>query len=421
MRPLTRLRLQLTAWYGGTFALILFLLGALLVVAITRQMRSELEASLRAATHEIARATATREIERVSAGGHAVDALEELRIPDRGLYLFDTAGHAVIDRAGAAELTRMALRAAVQGTVDDIVRRARPHPLQVHAERFRVASGNEYVAVATADRVELEDRYAALIANFAALAFASLLLVAAGGWLLAGKATAPVERSLAHMRRFMADAAHELRTPISVLRSRVDVALQRERSPAAYSDALANVRRDAAQIGAVVEDLLTLARADAGERPLRRESVQLDEIALDAVSAAGALAERRGVRLTIGRADEAVVRGDPALLRQLAMIVLDNAVKFTPSGGDVTLDVATSDGRALLTVRDTGIGIREEERLRIFDRFWRGEGARERASGAGLGLSIAKWIAEAHGGRIEVQSEVGKGTTVTVSVQRAEE
>jgi signal transduction histidine kinase len=288
--------------------------------------------------------------------------------------------------------------------------------LRVQAERFVLPSGHNFVAVATADRIELEKKYAALIALFAVAAFVSLLLVAGGGWFLARKATGPVERGVEHMRRFMAEAAHELRTPITILRSRADVALQRDRGAEAYVEALTQVRREAEQLSGIVDDLLTLARAEAGELALRLERVHLDEVALDAVAAAGALAERRQVQLNVGAAEEAEVHADAGLLRQLTMILLDNALKFTPAGGRVTLDVGAVNGEASLQVRDTGVGITPAELPRIFDRFYRGGEARRHASGAGLGLSIARWIVQAHGGRIVADSQPGSGTTISVTL-----
>ncbi|MEP6691179.1 MAG: HAMP domain-containing sensor histidine kinase [Gemmatimonadaceae bacterium] len=418
MKPLTRLRLQLTAWYGATFALIVFALGALILVAITRNMSSDLESSLSAATREVARATATREVEAVAAGGRAVDALDELRIPDRALYLFDTSGHSLVRRDGDTLLVAIARSAAHTGSASAEMDFPHDRTLQAHAERFTTPAGHAYVAVAAADRVELEDRYAQLIATFAVAAFASLLLIAAGGWLVAGVATRPVERNVEHMRRFMADAAHELRTPIAVLRSRADVTLQQDRARAEYTDAISRMRREAEALGAVVEDLLTLSRADAGERPLAREPLDLADVVIDAVASASSIADRRGVRLAIGLADEAEAFADPALIRQLVMILLDNALKFTAAGGTVDVDVRAAGDESVIAVRDSGVGIAADELPRVFDRFFRGSDARHHGTGAGLGLSIARWITDAHGARLAVQSVQGEGTTVSATFPR---
>jgi signal transduction histidine kinase len=349
-----------------------------------------------------------------------VDAVDELHIPDRSLYLFDGAGKLIRPDTADARLRTVAEEVAAGGAGDRSLGEAgEGRTLEVHAERFRLTDGNWYVAMAVADRVEMEDRYALLIAAFAVAALAALALVTGGGMLLARKSTAPVQQAFEQMRRFMADAAHELRTPITILRSRAEVAQQRLREPEAYAAALADIGREAARMGDVVDELLILARADAGERGLRAERCFLDDVVLDAVHAAHPLAERRGVALEVGAFEEAPVLGEPALLRQATLIVLDNALKYTPAGGTVTVTVGAGGGRCTLAVRDTGIGIPPDVLPRVFERFYRGAPAEGREPGAGLGLAIARWIAEAHGGTIDVESEPGRGTTVTIQLPAA--
>jgi signal transduction histidine kinase len=162
-----------------------------------------------------------------------------------------------------------------------------------------------------------------------------------------------------------------------------------------------------------VGDLLTLARADAGERPLAQERVFLDDLAADTVNDLRPLAERRGVTVEVGRFEECAVRGDPVPLRQLLRILLDNAIKFTPSGGRVRLDAGVEDGTPTVRVVDTGIGIAADQLPHVFERFYRGEGARKEGEGAGLGLAIARWITDAHQGKIDIASGAG-GTEVVV-------
>lgn len=411
---LLRLRRRLTVWYVGTFALVLLTLGVLLLVALMRFVAGDLDASLRAATREIALATERREREAAATGGSAIDAVEELRIPDRELFLFDTAGRPLVPESAEPEIERVAERAAREGVVDDRLDLPRDRTLQLHAERFTTASGHRYVALALADRDALDDRYASLVALLAALGALGLVLVAGGGWVLARQSVAPVQRSMEHMRRFVADAAHELRTPVAVLRTRADVALQRERSPAEYVAALEALGRETERLSGIVDDLFTLTRADAGERPLRRTRVQFDELVLDAVSATGALAERQGVTLLVGAADEVVLDADAALVRQLVVILLDNAIKFSERGGVVSVDLRASPAAATLTVRDMGAGIPPDELPHVFDRFYRGESARGSTPGAGLGLSIARWIASAHRARIDISSSPGEETAVSV-------
>ena len=218
IQRLVRLRLRLTIWYVATFGLIILLLGAGLFAVIRYQLSQQLDASLHSATQELVRAARIREVEAAAARGRVIDAVDELNTPDRTLYLLDSHGIPVKPDTASDWIRSAARQAAKVGQIT--VERDIPgeETLRLHALRFRLASGHTLVAVAVADQVELEDRYADLIAAFAAAAFAALVLVAAGGFLLVRKSTAPIERSVTFMRRFMADAAHELRTPITVLR-----------------------------------------------------------------------------------------------------------------------------------------------------------------------------------------------------------
>jgi signal transduction histidine kinase len=412
---LVRLRLRLTIWYVATFGLIIVLLGAGLFVVTSRQLSQQLDDSLRDATLELVRAARIREMEAVSARGGVMDAVDELNIPDRALYLLDPQGNPV--KSGPIdEWIRQAARQAAANPGQVIVEhvRADDRSLRLHARRFKLASGKELIAVAVADRVELEDRYADLITAFAVVAFAALVLVAAGGFLLVRKSTEPIERSIVFMRRFMADAAHELRTPITVLRTRAEVALQQPREVANYVSALRGIEAESKRLGGIVDSLLVLARADAGERPLESERLFLDDVAIDAAGAARIVGRQKGVDVTVEEFEEAAVVGDAALIRQLIMILLDNAIKFTDPGGVVRLRVSMVSGAPTVVVEDTGIGIKADEQARVFQRFFRGETARSRGDGAGLGLSIASWIAREHGADIAISSEAGKGTRVVV-------
>jgi len=408
-------RLRLTLLVAGVFTLILGLLGGGLFLAIRGQMARHLDASLRAATAALVQAARIREAEQANARGAVVDAIDELHIPDRSLYLLDADGRPIKPAAAPVWVSDAARAAARDGSSDRDFETAADRVVRLHAERFTDAHGVVLVAAAAADRVELEDQYASLIRAFAAAALAALLLVAGGGYLLVHQSTAPIERSLEQMRRFMADAAHELRTPITTLRTRAEVAVAAERDPGRDTTTLQAVAREAARLGDIAGDLLTLARADAGERPVAREAVYLDDAVAGAVDTVRALAESKGVRLDVARFEEAQIVGDPALVRQLLLIVLDNAIKFTARGGSVRLETATQDGRAEVVVQDSGIGIPVDQLPHVFERFYRGDAARGQAEGAGLGLAIARWIADAHGARIELQSEPGRGTRVRVS------
>lgn len=413
--PVERLRRQLTAWYVVIFCIILLLLGGGLFVVIRRQLAAQLDNSLREATTELVRAARIRETESATATGQVMDAVEELHIPDRQLFLLTATGEPVKPETADQWIRSAAIRASREGTANEDHEPSTEKTLRLHAERFRLSSGEPMVAAAVADKVELEDRYAALIGVFGAAAVAALVLVAVGGSILVGKSAKPVERTMEQMRRFMADAAHELRTPITVLRSRAEIALQQPRDTEAYVTALRGVESESIRLGRIVDDLLILARADAGDRPIERKKFSLDDLALDAAAAAGAVAQSRQVGVVIGNLDSAVIEGDSDLVRRLMMILLDNAIKFTPAGRDVRLSVFADDIAATLVVEDSGIGIPADQLPQVFDRFYRGDPARGRGEGAGLGLSIARWIADAHRARIEVSSTEQSGTRIEVT------
>jgi signal transduction histidine kinase len=419
MPPLARLRLQLTAWYAGVLTLVLALLGVGLFVTIRHQMSRHVDRSLESAAAALEEAVRIRETERAAARGAVVDAVDELHIPDRSLYLLD-ADFRPVKPAELPDWIRDAIRKAAESRHGyRNVEAPDGRELRAYAERFTSEAGTPYIAAVVADRGELEDDYASLITAFGAAAMAALLLVGGGGYLLVRKSTAPVERSMEHMRRFMADAAHELRTPIAILRTQAEVALTRPRESERDRTAFQSIERETARVGRIVGDLLTLARADAGERPVTREPLYLDDAAAEAVAAVRPLAEHRQIQVEVGKFEEVKITGDAALVRQLLLIVLDNAIKYTPQGagggGRVHLDVFTQNGTGTVVVTDTGVGIAADQLPFVFERFYRAEPARRDTEGAGLGLAIARWIAEEHGARIDIASQPGAGTRVTVT------
>ena len=287
---------------------------------------------------------------------------------------------------------RLARNAARRAPVNAVHRTASERLLRAHAEAFGLRTGN-----AGRHRCRRRNRVGGslcvLIAAFGAAAIAAVVLVAVGGWLLARKSTRPVEEAVAHMRRFMADAAHELRTPLAVVRARAEVALQRSREPQEYADALRGIERETTRLGRLVEDLLILARADAGERPIERQRVFLDDVALDAAEAARAIADRKFVRLEVADFEEAPVHADPALLRQLVMILLDNAIKFTPPSRLVRVQVISGPARVGLTVSDEGTGIQPDQLPHVFERFYRGDPSRTRNGASVNGVPTAPGLA----------------------------
>jgi signal transduction histidine kinase len=223
----------------------------------------------------------------------------------------------------------------------------------------------------------------------------------------------------------MADASHELRTPLSAIRTACAVMLQREnRAASEYRDALAMVEQQARRLTRTVEDMFLLACADAGNSMLRFSQLYLDELLTETACAATVLAEQKSIQLEVSRLPEAPVRGDEDLLRQMFLNLIDNAIKYTPRGGRIRIAFDSQDARYVIRVADTGSGIPEASQPHIFERFYRVDRARSRGeigpeAGAGLGLSIARWIAEAHRGRLELQRSDPTGSTFVVYLPHA--
>jgi two-component system OmpR family sensor kinase len=219
-------------------------------------------------------------------------------------------------------------------------------------------------------------------------------------------------------QRFVADASHELRTPLTAIQGNVGLL---ERMPQIKDkdriEALAQLRQESARMSRLVADLLMLARADAGQG-LKLTGVELDRLVMEAFKEARLLA--RGQKISLTSIDQLQVEGDRDRLKQLLLILMDNAVRYTPEGGEIRMALNQEHGQARVTVQDTGIGISSEDLPHIFERFYRADKARVReAGGAGLGLPIALWIAERHGGTISVESSPGHGCTFTLRLPLA--
>jgi heavy metal sensor kinase len=224
-----------------------------------------------------------------------------------------------------------------------------------------------------------------------------------------------LEAAFAQMRRFTADAAHELRTPLAVLRCGMEVTVSKARSPAEHQEALATYIGEVAHLARIVDDLFALARADAGQQELKREHVSFSGLMRETCEQAELMAEVKALRVSLHVAEEVSVLGDRLRLKQLLFNLVDNAIKYTPAGGTVRLAVGREESWVTVTVEDSGIGIPAADLPHIFERFYRVEKARSLdGAGGGLGLSICQWITQAHGGHITVQSGIGKGSTFRV-------
>jgi heavy metal sensor kinase len=232
---------------------------------------------------------------------------------------------------------------------------------------------------------------------------------------------ARLEEAFKKQQRFVADASHELRTPLAIIQAEASLALEKKRPQADYGRSLELVSQEVAHMSDVVSKLLLLTRSDAGIEPLDFDYVNVADLLAELSQDVEALAQEKGLVFRLGPMDTMKVRGDRTKLRQLFLNILDNAIRYTPNGGSVTGSLERNEGRVVVSIRDTGIGIPDEHLPFIFDRFYRVDKARTHTEGGtGLGLAIASSIAKMHGGEIEVESTAGAGTTVRVTLPLAD-
>ncbi len=233
---------------------------------------------------------------------------------------------------------------------------------------------------------------------------------------------ARLETAFEQQRRFMADASHELRTPLAIVRGESEIALNKENRPnEELRESLAIVNDESKRLTRIVEDLFTLARADAGQLKMRESEIYLDELVAECARAVQTLAEKRKIKIEFNSTGEMPLRGDEQLLRRLFINLLDNAIKYNRENGRVLIAAKARENFYEIEIKDTGAGIAPDEKTKIFERFYRADKARSRSqetatSGAGLGLSIAQWIAELHGGSIKIVSSDEQGSVFAVEL-----
>lgn len=248
------------------------------------------------------------------------------------------------------------------------------------------------------------------------IGLASILLIIPVTYWLANRSLLPVRTAMQRQRNFVNDAAHELRTPLSILHGTLELA-QFDDDLDTAQQAIKEGLAETEYITELISNLSTLARLESGVTQLNIRNVDMASLTKDTVVALEPFAERREIRLiSEGLTSPAMVTGDPTRLRQLLMILLDNAFKYTPSDGAVRISVQKTRTEVEVRITDTGIGIAEDDLPRIFDRFYRATKAENHAAGSGIGLAIAAWIVEAHHGQILVQSKEGRGTTFRILI-----
>jgi heavy metal sensor kinase len=227
--------------------------------------------------------------------------------------------------------------------------------------------------------------------------------------------TTRLHESFAQVRQFSADASHELRTPLTIMRGEIELALRSTKTPDEYRSVLESALEEIMRMTAIIDNLLVLAKADQGRYHSDLSEVDLGTLMRELYEDTEVLALRKDIHVALSETKDICIVGDRLRLRQLFLNLIDNAIKYTPQGGSVTLSLGQDNGNARIAVSDTGIGIPREEQSKIFDRFYRVDKARSRdLGGSGLGLSIAKWIAELHRGTITVSSAPHEGSTFTV-------
>lgn len=444
-----KVRARLTLWYTAVLSLVLAAFAAAFYLTHSRSRLATVDEELSRAGALVARSLPTDLDEGLDLAQAARDAVEDFEMPGRSLAVFDAAG---VSLAGRWE-------ALPSPAVDGLGERGHATvetpagTFRIHRARHRYKQTTYHVGVAESlapVQRELADLRHALLGSFS---FA-LVLAVAGGWWIARAALKPLEVMAAQARRitdrtpgfrlaapnpedelgllarafndllarlesalslqrqFMADASHELRTPVSVARTAIEVTLSRNRRPEdEYRDSLDVVAEQMRRLSRIVEDLFTLARADAAGLPLDRGPLYLDELVADCIKQTSLVAAPKRVGLDWRGPDDVEVRGDERLLRQMLINLLDNAVRHTPSGGSVSVDLAAREDAIELAVTDGGGGIPDGQRERIFERFVRLDASRRSSDGAGLGLPIARAIAQAHGGTLVLAKSDSSGST----------
>jgi len=438
-----RARIKLAAFYAVALALTVFVIGTVVYIVVERSLDQQIDSSIRTAQAQLLPSAAVLSNPGSAAprsgllarGGLDTGAARAVLASGLATDLF----FVVTDSRGAVVANPRQIDAS---DIDfpDLVSAVKNGKLwrdvSVHGQAYRLettplpansavapdgdiftaprASGTLYLSVGRSINSR-DSQLATLLWVLVAGGGIAVILSGAGGLWLAGRALGPIRESVEMQRRFLSDVSHELRTPIAVIRANNELLLRHAESTIESNlDQVEAVAEEAEQMTRMIDDLLTLARADEGRLRVEVVPIDLGRLADEVVRDMAAVAEHHGIALSATCSATTVV-GDRGRLRQLALILIDNAIKYTPPGGSVRVHCRRSGGRVELAVEDTGPGIARDDQQRIFDRFFRAEKSRSRGlGGTGLGLAIASRIAEAHGGRISVASEPGHGSTFTV-------
>jgi two-component system, OmpR family, sensor kinase len=474
------MRVQLMLWYTGVLALVLLIFAVTTYTYLARAAHQRTDYSLADTADSFISSFHSELGDKNHSGDEAVrEAARSFHFRDRQVILYDEKRDVIVASDTTENLpfgTNWFTLAAAQPELGKVLDSA-SHVGRAYATVFNSENAIRLLAVQVSGE---QQSYFFLVANplyeqqktlaqvrkafFVAIPLA-LLLASLGGYFLARKSLQPViamgeqaarirasnldervavpqhnhelgrlaiifndllsrlDRAFAQQKRFMADASHELRTPVAVICGESEVTLsQPTRDSKEYRESLAIVNDEGQRLTRLVEDLFTLARADAGEYPLVQTDFYLDESMNECVRSVRSLAAQKGLELSYQPADKEIAfSGDEALIRRMALNLLHNAIKYTPEHGQVCVRVSQNSNHCEIIIRDTGHGIPPEAQPHVFERFFRVDKARSRdqslnGSGAGLGLSIAKWAAELHGGRIVLDHSDSTGTTFIASL-----
>jgi two-component system OmpR family sensor kinase len=452
---------KLTFWYTGILCLTLLVLGILAYGLLTYSLSRDIDAAL----HGVAQAIADQA--QKSGRTPIPPDLDELF---RRFFGFSPANpyFEMLTPWGRPRsapppppplgISPQALKNALHGVPTfETLKGSGPYPVRVLI--MPVLTAGQVTNVVQVG-ISLENMYSTLrrfVLIMAALFPLGLLLAGGGGWLLARRALRPVDHmtraaqrisgehlterlletgtgdeldrlartlnemltrldeSFRQVRQFSADASHELQTPLTILKGEMEVALRSGRTPGEYQQVLKSSLEEIERISRLVEGLLLLARADSGVLRMDHKPVDLDELLAEVAAQMQKKANDKGLSLHLEDLAPVTISGDRDQLHRLFINLMDNAIKYTPTGGSISLSLGKEDCQAQISVTDTGIGLSEAEQARIFTRFYRAAEARSQSGGgAGLGLCIAQSIAEAHGGKIQVHSSPGQGSTFSV-------
>src|SRR5688572_24681193 len=468
---LDTVRARLTLWYVSLLAAILVVVIVMIYVLLARALYVRIDDSLRVLTQIVATSLANDLGEGQDADDAARSTATELASRQHLVAIYDGSGR-LIGEAGREDDIAIPMTNPREIPADgdaDLVTIVEADDLddrhRLAFRRVTIPPGVEYIIVVGSSLEPIDEELESLRGILSSLVPLSLVVAGIGGWFLAGRSLSPVvamadrarkigveslserlpvanprdelgllaetfnsllsrlEGSLIQQRQFMADASHELRTPVTTARTASSVALQQPtRSEGDYRETLAIVEQEMVRLSRIVDDMFTLARADAGSYPVRRMPMYLDEVVDEVVRALRVVATTREISISVECLRPAPFTGDEDLVRRLILNLVDNAIRYAPSGTSVRVALDRAGDHYAISISDDGPGIPAEIQPRIFERFYRVDAARTHAKdgGAGLGLALARWIARVHGGNVTLAASSRLGSTFVITLPATE-